>query len=941
MKKKWNFLAKRLVSIVLSFAMAFTFLLPNGVVFAASDNAVDDAVSYAQDEEDEEYNVPSDSQNTQDEEAPSRREKTKAFLKKYGPGIAITAGAAVAVTAGVTAAVLLGSRGGSSDPAGEITMSQPAAENIVLVTESVAYVNNELLVTAQPGCSKNEMIDFFAEYGASVVGFIELTDDYQIRFAQPMTKAELDAMVEVLRARNDVIESVTLHELTATEFDAIPNDREWANESWNAEQPDGLNWGVEAIDAMGAWDYAPYMDSVRVGIIDSMFDTSHEDLTFKKVWNNPSNLDNSHGTHVAGTIAAKHNSIGVAGVAPNAELYGYSVKGDTTDPVAATAGFTGEMEWKYALANLITSNCKIISVSMGYENQPSNDTLQREARQFSAFLQKMLDAGYDFLIVQSAGNSNRDASTNGVFTAITAPQEVVDRIIVAGALKAGSPYDWDSRYSNNGFRVDIAAPGSVIYSTVPFSRYENKSGTSMAAPHVSGVAAMCFGINPALTGAQVKDIIIRSARNTVIDSVGVEHPVLNAKLAVEEAVLTRGEADSPINPNGGVLMGHVDSATTGTSLEGVKVTAVRLTSGQGNLGTYRYLAMTDEYGNYELPVPAGTYEITFSKDDYIPVVYTNISVQNDTVSYMENLHLVPSSYVASGIIRGSLYDALNGAPISNVRVNIRANGNNLSGTILATVYTNDSGEYRVEGLSTGQYTAEFKKNGYVTGYANVICTEEGLAQQSVLTPVLDSDEYRIVLTWGENPSDLDSHLSGPNRQGGKFHVYYGNTDGYINGTLSAQLDRDDITSYGPETITLHRTSSDVYRYAVHDYTNKSSTSSRALSMSGAKVEVYRGSEGLVKTFYVPIDKYGTVWNVFEIQGNTIRTINTMEYIESPSMVTMDAESRAMTLALDDFDEKISTPDEYEVADPSLWGGAIFTANNTADCFDDAELFWAD
>ena len=107
---------------------------------------------------------------------------------------------------------------------------------------------------------------------------------------------------------------------------------------------------------------------------------------------------------------------------------------------------------------------------------------------------------------------------------------------------------------------------------------------------------------------------------------------------------------------------------------------------------------------------------------------------------------------------------------------------------------------------------------------------------SVLPPVLDTNRRRIVLTWGENPEDLEAHLTAPNPDGCRHHCYY--WDKVIPG---ASLDLDDRHSYGPETITITERSPGTYRYYVHDFTNRLSTNSIWLSRSSAQVTVYRGA----------------------------------------------------------------------------------------------------
>lgn len=265
----------------------------------------------------------------------------------------------------------------------------------------------------------------------------------------------------------------------------------------------------------------------------------------------------------------------------------------------------------------------------------------------------------------------------------------------------------------------------------------------------------------------------------------------------------------------------------------------------------------------------------------------------------------------SNYIHGTVRSALTGSAISDVTVRFRPGWDNKNGTLATVVetdtdavtVTDDNGQYSLEVLE-GCYTAEFSKEGYITGYANVICTNmDNADQDGVITPVLSDDEYRIVLTWSSTPSDLDSHLSGPLSTGERFHVYYSDMSAFDNGQTVATLDLDDTSSYGPETITLKKTQDGIYKYAVHDYSNRSNASSTELSMSGAKVKLYCGNT-LLATYNVPINVAGNVWNVFEIEGDTVRTINTIESKSNPSMIFSDDVSGVSETAMDIDKDKL-------------------------------------
>ncbi|NMY03900.1 tetratricopeptide repeat protein [Pseudomonas sp. WS 5059] len=152
------------------------------------------------------------------------------------------------------------------------------------------------------------------------------------------------------------------------------------------------------------------------------------------------------------------------------------------------------------------------------------------------------------------------------------------------------------------------------------------------------------------------------------------------------------------------------------------------------------------------------------------------------------------------------------------------------------------------------------------GYSNLVvkCPCKGMTY--AISPVMENlDGLRVVLTWGQSPSDLDSHMIFPGN-----NIYFNSKTG-----TDAELDVDDTDSYGPETITLQKKHyGESYVYAVHDFSNRTDTGSTALSESQAKVFVYMG-QSLVRTYYVPINRTGNLWTVFRMTGSgDFQDINT-------------------------------------------------------------------
>lgn len=181
----------------------------------------------------------------------------------------------------------------------------------------------------------------------------------------------------------------------------------------------------------------------------------------------------------------------------------------------------------------------------------------------------------------------------------------------------------------------------------------------------------------------------------------------------------------------------------------------------------------------------------------------------------------------------------------------------------------------------GNYQLSISKPGFIgTSYPVRMGFDENPIEYVVaLSP--EVKEYRIVLTWGSRPADLDAHLSGPNPDGGNFHIWYRNRI-LIGGRDF--LDRDDTNGYGPETITIYKPAAGEYLYAVHDYSNRHSASSQALSRSGALVQVYAENR-LLQTYSIPAGQAGTLWKVFNIdRSGKLIPINTVSWIQNENNI---------------------------------------------------------
>lgn len=254
-------------------------------------------------------------------------------------------------------------------------------------------------------------------------------------------------------------------------------------------------WGMEKVKSPFAWNHTTGSYNIVVGVIDSGIDYNHPDIKDNMrialdeqvgyLWHSNINSDNpmdetGHGTHVAGIIGAVGNNfIGVTGVCWNIKMASLKI-GSVNFNLSAAIKSIG-----YAIQNKIP----ILNNSWG-------------GRFYSASLKFAIDH-YDGLFIASAGNSG---SNNDIYPVYPASYDSDNIISVAATNKNDILF-----MSNYGaISVDIAAPGADILSTDLYGDYSYMSGTSMAAPHVAGAAALLKGYRPDLTVSEIKDIILSS-----------------------------------------------------------------------------------------------------------------------------------------------------------------------------------------------------------------------------------------------------------------------------------------------------------------------------------------------------------------------------------------------------------------------------------------------
>ena len=380
-----------------------------------------------------------------------------------------------------------------------------------------------------------------------------------VGFRDGVTRAEQDEVLALRAARvrkrwsriDGVLASVPAGRMKATLRSLERDPRvEYAEPNYvlgafTSDPHFGQLWGLEKIDAPEAWGVTTGSSAVVVGVIDSGIDFNHPDLAGAR-WVNPAENcddcrsngvdddgngyvddwrgwdfanndndpsdDNGHGTHVAGTIGAVgDNGVGITGVSQQVRLMGLKFIGADGSGTAADA----VSAILYAAAN----GADVTNNSYG-----------------GGFSQAMLDAiqtadSQDSLFVAAAGNDFSDNDAEPVYPA----GYDVPNVVSVAASDADDDLAWFSNYGRAA--VDVAAPGMNVFSTSAGGGYRMDSGTSMAAPHVAGAAALAKAAFPSASDVGLKALLLRS-----VDSVSWLQNVVRTggRLNVDSAVRCAG-----------------------------------------------------------------------------------------------------------------------------------------------------------------------------------------------------------------------------------------------------------------------------------------------------------------------------------------------------------------------------------------------------------------
>jgi subtilisin family serine protease len=306
------------------------------------------------------------------------------------------------------------------------------------------------------------------------------------------------------------------------------------------------DWNLNSINAPESWAQGYTGQGVVVAVVDTGVDVNHPDL-MSQLWVNSGEIagngidddgdgyvddvhgwdfvssdsnpndGNGHGTHVAGTIAADNDGNGATGVAYGAKIMPVRVLDNNGSGTAnsVAAGI------RYA----VDRGADIINLSLG----GSYSSLILSAIQYAV--------DHNVLVVAASGNDG--ASTPGYPARFSS---TLASVLSVGAYSSNNTIASFSNDVGNSGAVQVDAPGVNIYSSYAGSQYQKLSGTSMATPHVAGLAALALSANPNLTAAELRNLIVAGTDHTISGS--DSNGGIDAALTVAMAVASRSSAST-------------------------------------------------------------------------------------------------------------------------------------------------------------------------------------------------------------------------------------------------------------------------------------------------------------------------------------------------------------------------------------------------------------
>ncbi|MBN1367165.1 MAG: S8 family serine peptidase [Dehalococcoidales bacterium] len=440
--------------------------------------------------------------------------------------------------------------------------------SILLVPSGVAAASNNGTNTKANITSENILVKFNSNATPADIALINRQNEGQII----KTLRELGVQVITVpagKAREKVQAYRANPKVAYAELDYIAQTVDTPNDPYLSQQ-----WGLTKVEAAGAWGVTTGNTAIKIAILDTGVDLDHPDLAGKIVVSTNFTTSTSandvagHGTHVAGIAAAStNNGTGTAGLGYNSSIMNVKVMGDDG---------SGYYSWvAQGIIWAADNGANVINMSLG--GSAASTTLE-------SAINYAWSKGV--VIVAAAGNSGSSAPSYPAY---------YSNVIAAAATDS---YDRLASYSNYGDWVDVAAPGSGIYSTLINGSYGYATGTSMASPFVAGLAGLVFTRVTDTNNNKLLNDEVRTQIEAACDNIGVSG-IGQGRINAYKAVQTSSTITT------GTIVGAVTDLASGLPIPNATITDGLTT------------VITDANGNYAIAnLPAGNFTLTASAADY-------------------------------------------------------------------------------------------------------------------------------------------------------------------------------------------------------------------------------------------------------------------------------------------------------------------------------------
>ncbi|MCB1188889.1 MAG: carboxypeptidase regulatory-like domain-containing protein [Leptospiraceae bacterium] len=495
------------------------------------------------------------------------------------------------------------------------------------------------------------------------------------------------------------------------------------------------------------------------------------------------------------------------------------------------------------------------------------------------------------VVTNTYTNGNAILNLNGITVPHISRRQISGTITDAFSTSAvdGATVTLGVMDANNQFQATVRrdCTGGAADATTCTMPTVRTPGSDQVVPSVTTNANGQYQINNIDPG----DYVLKISKNGIDTYVPVTVPSNSNTVANAQVITTNGRGNltgtvrqlnqygEQVNFTGTYSIELISPIFGGTVRPTSGVMPASLASGPttfSNVPTYNAFGIN-----------AASWKVRFIAAGY-NTVEGLVNIQANATTSFDIITMIPG-YQPPAAISGSAINAMTNTSLnmSGLTVRIREGVNVTSGpyvTNVGAVTTGSDGSFAITNVPAGNYTMEVSGPGVVTTYRTVVSAgpDTPRSQNIVVSPTVGDGEVRIVVIWGEKPRDVDSHLeygdsSCKTSSGKKCQVVWNDRCHFGSGTCNngagagnpnydAALDVDDVTSYGPETITLKGTFWSSPTVSRRDYSLYNWTNEVALSTSGAIVKVFKSS-GMVRSYNVSSAQAGRWWQIFCLKSD--------------------------------------------------------------------------